>query len=59
MSVRHHGYVLHQMQTKKKAGMLPFDDSVVALYQAKKISAETAIRVASEPKTIKAKLGLE
>ena len=51
--------VTSQMQTSKEEGMLPFDDSVVALYKANKISAETAVRVASDPKTIKSKLGID
>lgn len=48
-----------QMQTSREEGMLPFDESIISLYRAKIISADTAIRAASEPKTIRSKLGIE
>ena len=47
------------MQTGKEAGMIPFDDSLVALFKARKISAETAIKAASEPNSIRSRLGIE
>jgi len=47
------------MQTSKEAGMIPFDDSLITLFKARKISAETAIKAASEPNSIRSKLGIE